>query len=263
MENKAYIKVTSRILVILILFIAFGCKSSKRMASSGTLNSQVTSKQLIKEHNKIEANFKTLQARVKVEYIQGNKSQTHTLSLRMEKDKTIWLSATIGIVRVKITPSKVSFYNKLDNTYFDGDFSLISDLLGTTLDFEKIQNILLGNAIYNLKEDKYDAGIHEGSYLLSPQNQNELFEIFYLLNPTHFKMDSQELAQSLEHRMLKIDYKNYQEIEKQIIPQSVKVIAVEKNDEISINMEFKSVALNTDLRFPFRIPNGFDEIIIK
>ena len=144
------------------------------MAASGELNTRLTAKQLIKEHNKSEAKFKTLQARVRVEYVQGDRSQSHTVNLRMEKDKTIWLSATLGIVRAKITPSKVSFYNKLDNTYFDGDFSLISNLLGTTLDFEKVQNILLGNAIYNLDNEKYDNDIHEGSYVLSPKNQKEL-----------------------------------------------------------------------------------------
>ena len=198
MDNKTYIKLISRTLIVLLLFIAVGCKSSKQIASSSELNTKLTSKQIIKEHNKNEPKFKTLQARVKVEYVQGDKSQSHTINLRMEKDKTIWLSATLGIVRAIITPEKVSFYNKLDNTYFDGDFSLISDLLGTKLDFEKVQNILLGNA-----------DIHEGSYVLSPKSQNTLFEIFYLLNPAHFKMDSQQLSQPLEQRMLEIDYKKY------------------------------------------------------
>jgi hypothetical protein len=263
MDNKTKIKILNRILMILITFTVLGCKSSKQITSSGELNTKLTAKQLIKEHHKKEPKFKTLQARVKVEYVQGDKSQSHTINLRMEKDKTIWLSATLGIVRAKITPTKVSFYNKLDNTYFDGDFSLISDLLGTKLDFEKVQNILLGNALYNLKGDNYSTDVHEGSYVLAPKNQNQLFEIFYLLNPTHFKMDSQQLSQQLEQRFLEIDYKDYQIVDKQIVPQNVKVIALEKDFETTITMEFKSVSLNSNLNFPFRIPNGFQEIVIK
>ena len=249
--------------MVLLLVVAFGCKSSKQIVSSGVLNSKLTSKQIIKEHHKKDAKFKTLQARVKVEYVQGDQSQSHTINLRIEKDKTIWLSATLGIVRAIITPTKVSFYNKLDNTYFDGDFSLISNLLGTTLDFEKVQNILLGNALYNLKDDSYNSDIHEGSYVLSPKKQNQLFEIFYLLNPANFKMDSQQLAQPLEQRMLEIDYKDYQIVDKQIVPQNIKVIALEGDFETTITMEFKSVSLNNNLNFPFRIPNGFNEIVIK
>jgi len=249
-------------LLFLTLFLV-GCKSTKIISSSGEMNSELSSKQIIKEHTKQEAKFKTLQSRVKVEYIQGDRSQTHTVNLRMEKDKTIWISSFLNIIRVKITPEKVSYYNKLDNTFFEGDFSLISDLLGTELNFDNVQNLLLGQALYNLNKGSYEADIHESSYLLQPKKQNALFEIFFLLNPKHFKMDSQQLAQSLNRRMLQIDYTKYQEVEKQVFPKEIKIIALEDTEETIINMEFKSISLNGDLRFPFRIPSGFDEIVIR
>ena len=249
-------------LLIGLLFV-IGCKATKNVASTGEVNKRLSSKQIIKEHAKNETNFKTLQSRVKVEYIQGEMEQSHSINLRMEKDKTIWLSATLGIVRAKITPEKVSFYNKLDNTYFDGDFSLISGLLGTDVDYEKIQNLLLGEALFDLESGNYKSDIHEKSYLLQPKRQSALMEIFLLLNPSHFKMDSQQIAQEFGNRFLQVDYKGYQEVDKQIIPEKVSVVALEGDYETVINMEFKSVSLDEDLRFPFRIPSGFEEIVIK
>lgn len=249
-------------LLIGLLFV-IGCKATKNVASTGEVNKRLSSKQIIKEHAKNETNFKTLQSRVKVEYIQGEMEQSHSINLRMEKDKTIWLSATLGIVRAKITPEKVSFYNKLDNTYFDGDFSLISGLLGTDVDYEKIQNLLLGEALFDLASGNYKSDIHEKSYLLQPKRQSALMEIFLLLNPSHFKMDSQQIAQEFGNRFLQVDYKGYQEVDKQIIPEKVSVVALEGDYETVINMEFKSVSLDEDLRFPFRIPSGFEEIVIK
>ena len=252
-----------KILFVTLILLLGGCKSTKRIASSGELDSKISSKQIIKEHTRQEAKFKTLQSRVRVEYTQGENFQAHTINLRIEKDKMIWLSGALGVVRAKITPTTVSFYNKLDHTYFDGDFALISDLLGTELDFNKVQNLLLGESLFDLKTEMYDADIHEASYLLQPKKQSALLEIFLLLNPAHFKMDSQQLAQPLKHRMLQIDYKDYQEVEKQTLPQNIKVIALEGEDETIIAMEFKSVSLNNDLRFPFRIPSGFEEIVIR
>ena len=255
-------KVFKILFVILLLFLV-GCKSVKNISSSGKLNSKLSSKQIIKEHSKQDAKFKTLQSRVKVEYIQGDQSQSHTINLRIEKDKTIWISSFLNVVRVKITPEKVGYYNKLDNTFFEGDYALISDLLGTELDFENVQNLLLGEALFDLNNQTYINDIHETSYVLSPKNQNALYEIFFLLNPSHFKMDSQQLAQPLKRRMLQIDYENYQKIEKQILPQHIKIIALENEEETIINMEFKSIYLNRELRFPFRIPSGFEEIVIR
>ena len=252
-----------KLIVIVIAVLFTGCKSVKSVSNSGVLDSKITSKELIRAHKKQDFKFKTLQSKVKVEYAQGNKSQSYSINLRMEKDKTIWLSATFGFVRAKITPKRVSFYNKLDNTYFDGDFSLISELLGTELNFENVQSLLLGQSLFDLNKRDFDAEIYDTSYVLKPQNQNTLFEIFYLLNPSHFLMDSQQLSQPLDRRMLQIDYNDYQEVEKHILPQNIKVIAVEDNEETIINMEFKSVSLNNDLRFPFRIPSGFEEIEVR
>ena len=252
-----------KILFISVALIFAGCKSTKKISSSSELNKKLSSRQIIREHLKQKAKFKTLQARIKVEYIQGDKSQSHTINLRMEKDKTIWLSATLGVVRVKITPNKVSFYNKLDDTFFEGDFSLISDLLGTEIDFIKTQNLLLGESLFDLKDESYIADIHEKSYLLQPKTQNTLLEIFLLLNPSHFKMDSQQLAQPLKRRMLEIDYKTYQEVKKRVLPQHIKIIALYNEYGTIINMEFKSISLNSNLRFPFHIPSGFEEIVIR
>ena len=255
-------KVFKILFVILLLFLV-GCKSAKNISSSAKLNSKLSSKQIIKEHSKQDAKFKTLQSRVKVEYVQGDKSQSHTINLRIEKDKTIWISSFLNMVRVKITPEKVGYYNKLDNTFFEGDYALISDLLGTELDFENVQNLLLGEALFDLSNQTYINDIHETSYVLSPKNQNALYEIFFLLNPSHFKMDSQQLTQPLKRRMLQIDYENYQEVNRQVLPRHIKIIALEEDEETIISMEFKSISLNSNLRFPFRIPSGFEEIVIK
>jgi len=263
MDSKSHIAIIGRLFLILFVFSVGGCKAVKNSTVKNDINRTLTTKQIIKEHYKKDPQFKTLQSRVKVEFTQGEKSQSYSVNLRVEKNKTIWLSATLGIVRVKITPSRVQFYNKLENTYFDGNFSIINSLFGTELDFNKVQNILLGNAIYSLKAGKYNHEIYEDSFVLSPKRQGKLLEIFYLLNPKNFKMNSQQFAQPEAHRMLQIDYNKYQEIDVKLIPQFLKVIALEGDEETTIKMEFKSVTMNTGLRFPFKIPKGFKEILIK
>lgn len=250
-------------LLILTISVCIGCKSAKSLTSVGTVKDNVTAKQLIKENQRQTADFKTLQAKVKIDFTDGDKSNGVSVTFRMEKDKVIWLSAPLGVARVMITPENVSYYNKLENEYFDGDFSLLSELLGVDLDFGKVQNLLLGEALFDLDEGVYLASNNDISYILQPQNQKPIFEIFYLLNPGHYKLDSQQLSQSLEKRFLQIDYKIYQLVNREILPEVVNIIAVENNSEVKIDLEFKSIALNEDVRFPFEIPSGFKEIELK
>jgi hypothetical protein len=47
------------------------------------------------------------------------------------------------MAKASITPTSVSYYG----TYFEGDFSALSQWLGTDLDYNKIQNMLLGEAL--------------------------------------------------------------------------------------------------------------------
>ena len=253
------LKKASTLFVLIIFFSFSSCKSAKTV-TGGDANLRLSAKQLIKENAKKSPDFKTLQSKLKITYSEGDKKHSHTVSYRMEKDEVLWLSAPFSVIRAKITPKSVAFYNKLDKTYFEGDFEYFSKLLGTELDFKKVQNIILGEALFNLKDESYKLSINEGSYVLQPKKQRELFEIFFLLNPTMFKVTSQQLTQMAEQRHLQIDYLAHQEIDRQVLPEHVKVIAVEGNEELIAELEFKSVSLNDELRFPFKIPSGFKKI---
>jgi|TARA_B110001469_G_scaffold61539_1_gene59026 hypothetical protein len=248
-------------IVLTLLFL--GCKSTKIVQSSETLDSKMSVKQIVKNHNKLQSKFNTLQGRLKVEYIQGDRSETHTLTLRMENDKTIWVNAFLNMVRVKITPDRVRFYNKLDNTYFDGDYALISEFLGADLQFKNLQNLLLGEAIFNLKPKEFTKTTHPNSYMLTPKQPNALFDLLYLINPTYFKLDAQQLSQSLEKNVLKIQYRSYQKVDGLVLPENMAITATNTNEQTTLNLNIKSVSLDQPLRFPFNIPKGFKAIELK
>ena len=247
------------IVLPLLVVMVFNCKASKTV-KGGEANFNLNTKQLLKENAKTTPNFKTLQAKLKITYSQDDKDQSYTVNFRAKKDEVLWISAPFSVVKAMVTPEKVSFYNKLNNTYFDGDYKYLSDLLGTELDFKKIHNLLLGEPIFNLNASSYNVSVNEQAYILQPKQQRELFEIFFLIDPVHFKIKSQQVSQPKEFRHLQIDYLQYQEVEKQTLPERIKVIAVEANEETMIDLEFKSVTLNEDLTFPYKIPSGFKEI---
>lgn len=257
---KKHLHILSVLLVILVVITS--CKSTKRIAL-GDANLNLSAKQLIKENAKQSPEFKTLQAKLKISYASGDDSQTHTVTFRIKKDEVIWINSAFSVIRAKMTPEKVSFYNKLDNTYFEDNYKYLSDLLGTELDFEKVQNLLLGEALFSLNDEDYSTAIMDDLYVLQPKNQQQIFEIFYLISPSHFKVTSQQISQPKSYRHLQIDYLNYQEVNRQVFPENIKIIAVEADEEMIMRLEFKSVSLNEDLNFPFNIPSGFEEIKLK
>ena len=246
-------------LFVLGLFFLSSCKSAKSIVSSNVASENVSSKQLINTYQNNLTDFKTLNGRISIDYQKGKDNKSVGVSFRMEKDKNIWMSAPLGLGKVLITPSRVAFYNKLDKEYFDGDFSYLSNLLGTEIDFKKLQNILLGQAIYDLTKQGHKITVKDNSYVLTPKRQNSLFDLQYAVNPSYFKLDALSVTQKLEQRDLNVKYNAYQNLEKLIIPKLISILANDGKDTVSINLEYKSMRLNGNLKFPFEIPSGYKE----
>ncbi|WP_420320990.1 DUF4292 domain-containing protein [Flagellimonas sp.] len=247
---------------LLFMLLIFGaCKSTKSI-TGGEVDSRLSAKRIIENHYANQTDFKTLSGRVKIDYFDGISNQGVSVSLRMEKDRVIWISAPLGVVKAHITPERVSFYNKLQNEYFDGDFGYLSELLGTELDFKKVQSLLLGDAILDLRNEKYASDIDQGNYQLKPKKAQELFKILFQLEPKNFRIATQEIAQPQENRMLSAKY-TYQDISGEVVPNEIHIVALENMDRTTIDLSFKNMELNRTLNFPYKIPKGFDEIILK
>jgi len=246
---------------VLFLFI-ISCKS-KKIASDTSVDKNISARSIIRTHYQNQLQFKTLSGRLKINYDDGESSKGVTVSLRMEKDKAIWISAPLGIVKAYITPNRVTFYNKLQNEYFDGDFTYLSNMLGTELDFGKLQNLLLGQALFDLREAKYEASIAETSYVLKPRRPLDLFKTFYKIEPANFKMALQQLSQPLKKRILDIEYKNYQKISDRVIPNEIEITAIEENARNIIKLDYRNIEFNRNLNFPYKIPKGYKKIVLN
>lgn len=245
----------------LTLFV-FSCKSTK-VISDGSIDDRLSAKTVVKAHYQNKLDFNTLTGRVKIDYSDGEDEQSVSVSLRMEKDKGIWMSAPLGIVKVYITPDRVSFYNKMDNEYFDGDFSYLSNLLGTEVDYSILQNMLLGQALFDLRNDKFDLSVAKETYRLTPKTAGALYKTLFQIEPKNFKMDLQQLSQPLKKRLLEIKYENYQLVGKEAIPNEVSILAIEENNENRISLEYRNIELNRQVNFPYKIPKGFKEIVLE
>lgn len=251
--------------LLLTCFLLISCKSSKGITDKGVVKS-LSTKKIVKNYTASITQFNTIKASLKTKYIQEENEENFTVDIRIKRDEVIWASIKkVGIsgAKIYITPNKVQFYNKLDKVYFDGDFTFISNWLGTNITFKQLQAIILGEVLYPLNAKTYESELLDNGYLLKPKQQETLFEQFVTLHPSHFKVLSQEIAQPSQFRILTVDYPTYQEIGKQILPLEAKVTVVEKTNQTQVIINYRNVSLNQELRFPFKIPEYYKEIVLE
>ncbi len=247
---------------ILTLLILTSCKA-KKAANNSTVRGMSVNK-IIKNHYANDFDKETLVAKLRVKYRGKSSLPSVTASLRLRKDNTIWISLSklgFPIGKALITTNKVSYYEKINKTYFEGDFRLLSNWLGTDLDFEKVQNLLLGQAILNLKDTKYQATQKENAFDLMPKKANALFDILFSISGSHFKVNKQEIQQ--KGKTLTIGYKDYEKIDDEMFPKKVLITALDGKYTTTVDVDYRSVQFNKSVSFPFTIPNGYKEIVLK
>jgi hypothetical protein len=121
----------------------------------------------------------------------------------------------------------------------------------------------LGEALFEIQPNRFNKTVHPSSYELRPKRSNDLFDLLYLINPTYFKMDSQQLSQQANRNFLNIQYPSYQKIDGLVLPEKMTITATISDVQTTLNLNLKSVILGQSLRFPFKIPKGYKAIELK
>jgi len=248
---------SSKFRYIIIIVLLYGCAPGKNLTSTVGEIPEMRTKQILKKHIKQHAKFNTLQCKLKIELFQNSKAQSNTVTLRMDRGKTIWINAFLNMIRIKITPDRVQMYNKIDKTYFDGDFSLIKQLLGIDLDFSNLENLLLGDTFFKHNSSSLNQVKDNSGYTLKPYKLDPTLNVLYRINPFYFKMKTQEISHLKEEIHLKVNYDDFQEINQQLIPSKMAITINEKQNNTFIKLNLKSVSLNQSIRFPFKLPKGY------
>ena len=252
------------IFLLISVFLLTGCKGTK--TASGAVLKKMKTERIIANHYNSIFNFNTLNAKIKVDYKGEDASFSPSVSLRMQKDQKIWLSAKVlGITMAKIliTPDKVSYYEKLNGTYFEGDFVVLSRWLGTELNFDKVQQLLIGQALYNLRDQKYATAIFKEHYQLTSKNDVDFIQKIVSIDPGIFKIRKQKITQQPENRSLEVEYPRYQKIGNQYFPETLYIRASDSDSKTSIKIEYRTVDYNAKVSFPFSIPGGYEKVTIE
>ncbi|MEE4258699.1 MAG: DUF4292 domain-containing protein [Bacteroidales bacterium] len=269
-----------RLSVILVFFVAILLVSSCRSTRSALKRplKEYGFDYLYKKMLENQVDFSYLSAKFNVVYYQGKKKTDLRGQFRIKKDSLTWisLSPALGIeaARILLSNDSVKFINRLNKTYFTGEYNLIDSLLNTSLDYSILEAMILGNELTQYDINKFRASIDGGLYRITIQERRKIRKYLKTdevsskvlvqniwLNPDNFKINKVELKElGDDNRKLEVMYLNYQEVDGILLPEEIQ-INISAATPIDINIRFGKTEINEPLRFPFAIPRKYDELI--
>ncbi len=251
------------IIVFIGLILLVSCRTKQSVLESAA-NESLAAAKIISGHYENIKDFNTLNIRANAKYKDEKQSHSVTADIRIKKDQIIWINVKLlgfPVAKALITPNKVGYYEKINNTYFEGDFSLLSNWLGTDLDFNKVQNLLIGNAIDDLTKAKYVAKIEKKLYQLTEKSKNNTFKVFDF-EAGNFLLKKETIFQVQENRKLEIYYPSHKKQNAVFLPNAINIKAQQK-EIVFIDLEYKNILFNENLSYPFSIPRGYDQINVN
>ena len=221
-----------------------------------------------------ELKFDWFSAKFSAEYSNRGKKNSFSGQIRIRKDSLIWISLTpmLGIeaIRLMISQDSVKLINRLNDTYFIGDYEYVNKFLNTNIDYDLLQAILLGNDLQFYEGSKFRASIERGEYKLATgerlklrkfvRNNQEKLKIFIQniwLDPESFKITHIDVKE-LRRDNIKVEstYSNFELIGQQFFPRKMNYIIWAENN-IKVKADFSKMVIDVPLQFPFKIPASY------
>jgi hypothetical protein len=216
-----------------ILFLAIACKTKKEIVVAPTVKEIDTKSPayLLEKMYQSETKFETLNAKFSAELYTGGNNTSFKTSIRIKQDSAIWMSISpalgIEVARVLITKDSVFFMNRINGTYFAGDFSYFSNLLNTEVDYNLLESLLVGNPI-----DKFSP---EDFIVFQEKNQ--------LVLSTHKKRVIKKTLQKQE-KAERLERKEKPEKAEKVEAKEINIIAKSAQGDTSIFVQ--NIWLNAD-----------------
>ena len=229
-------------------------------------NTATPVKQAVVTPNGVKAtntNFQYLSGRGKVHFKRKDTDQSANFALRVRRDSAIWLSGSgLGIegVRALLTPDSVRVINRLQKTYFAGDYAYLSQLLQVPVSYQQVQAILLGDFQPAPKGTKPTVTTEGANQAVSYSQAALLLE--QLLSTDTGRLQQLKISENAAQRSLTVGYSDFQKASGTDLPFAFTTTMLGQQgagvETTSVTLNYAKVEVGSGhLDFPFSVPSGY------
>lgn len=272
LTNKTY-NATALLLLSIVIMTTSSCKSTKRVSAKRNLK-KYGFEYLKDKMNSNQLSFDYLSAKLSLNYKKEHSSTSLRGQMRIREDSILWLSFSpamgIEAARLILTQDSIKFINRLNKTYFIGEYKVLDTIISSSIDYIIVQSMILANELPYYKIDNYSVKTDNNMYLLTMEKKrkvkrnikrgksptNVIIEKVWL-DPVTFRMRKVEMNElGDDKKKLEVYYNDYQMVDGKMFPFNIEIVVSADND-IVINVKYNKVVFNNKLSFPFRIPSKY------
>jgi hypothetical protein len=214
-------------------------------------------KDILHKITSTKLDFKTMNARLKVDYESPKNADSYIANLSILKDSAIYITirGAMGVIGIKalIKKDSVVLIYPLNKKVERKPLSYLQEVIKIPFTFSTIQDLLVGNPIFmdNNKMVSYKWTNNK----LQVSLMGSLFKNLIILNEDNtkvlnLKLDDIDISQ---HRTCNINYSGHTAVNQYQFP-LIRDIAISATTKLDIHMEIKEYSFNDPIKYAFAIP---------
>jgi outer membrane lipoprotein-sorting protein len=273
-SNRNHFRNFPWIILLLILLIS-ACNPQKKLIKAPI--KEEGAEYLMDQLKTHELKYQGFTAKFSAEYVNKGQKNSFNGQLRIQKDSLIWLSFSpilgIEVFRIMITQDSVMFINRMNNTFFQGDYAYVNKFLNTNIDFDILQSFLTGNDLSFYEKGKFRASLDRGQYKLATAERmklrmevrrsqdplNVLIQNIWI-EPETFKIIRANVKEIRKQgTQLEATYSEFEKLDGQLFPKEM-TFDISADNNLHIKVSFSKISINQAMTFPFRIPKGYSRV---
>lgn len=237
-----------------------GCKSLTPVTPSASIDTSLKARVILENVDSSSLSFETLQWRGHASLNDDGKRQKVSVTTRLKKGEGIWVNGTVivPLARLFITPDSLQFYEKIHRQYIQEDYKRLKQLLGVSIDFSMLENILTAKPVDQRALKRAKLSFTESAYVFTIARKKSTLTFVF---DTSFRLVEQRLMDG-ENKM-SVVYKEYTLHDKQWFPEQITATLFGEKKATSVTLSAQQVELNRPLKMPFNLPEGYTPIRLE
>lgn len=276
--------------LIILVVVASSCRTAREMPAERVR--PVSAEKLFRQVEQHAFDFNDLTVRrINVQYADDESRTSFRASLRATKDEKILASFSklnIPVGRVLLTPGNVTYVNFIDRSYFEGDYSYLSDMLNFNISFDMVQAII-SNPVKNrnLPESilrQYETKVENGKYVLhytgraniyrpersrytirNDRNYNSAGHDNMVLrkivvDPRTYVLERIEMDDVSSDRKLEVQFSDFVKVDNYDYPGEIDIRMMNDDEVTSLNIKMRGFSTEKVDSLELAIPDRYQRI---
>lgn len=240
--------------LLLFLLILFSSCGGTRI--DGVKVKKMSARSLINNVEDGFPDYETFSSRARVKFTGSDRKTSFTAHIRLEKNKRIWLSISpalnIEVGRALITPDSIKVIDRINKEYTEAPFNSIQNYLDYPVDFQLLQELLLGTHIPDLSDEK--SKINEKAHLLRKENQS--VQNLLWIDPFQYHIKKMDIYDIKNRQKMSVQQEKYNKQADGFFSEE-RSIVLKSPESSEIHITFSRVSFNKDVEFPFSVPEKY------